>query len=113
MKFCSVSAHCPGSPTTAMPAPGRTWVMPVHRCGSMVSPIAASSRTRRVGSDVAKSSFTKAFCPSPDRQPHAEADLLLAAVRGGHRLYLRHVGADSLVGIAPEQMHVGMLGRNL
>src|SRR3954464_8928303 len=31
----------------------------------------------------------------------------------GHALDLRHVGADALVGVAPEQMHVRMLGRNL
>ena len=36
-----------GLPTTAMPAPGRTLVMPVQRCGSKRSPCSrASSRTR-------------------------------------------------------------------
>ena len=51
--------------------------------------------------------------PADDLQAHAEADLLLAAVLRRHRADLGHVGADALVGVAPEEMDVGMLGRNL
>ena len=74
---------------------GRTWVMPVNRLRSITSPPAASSRTRRLASEVAKRSLTKAFCASlvgdqpvgevprlllglaaDDLQAHAEADLV-------------------------------------
>ena len=48
-----------------------------------------------------------------DLQAHAEADVVLAAVRRGHGADLGHVGADALVGVAPEQVNVGMLGRDL
>ena len=36
-----------------------------------------------------------------------------AAVAGRHAADLDHVGADALVGVAPEEMHVGVLGRDL
>src|SRR5262245_19330972 len=39
-----------------------------------------------------------------DLQAHAEADVVCTAMLGGHPADLGHVGADALVGIAPEQM---------
>ena len=48
-----------------------------------------------------------------DLQPHAEADVVLAAVAFGHGPDLVDVGADPLRQVAPEQMHVGMLRRDL
>ena len=51
--------------------------------------------------------------PADDLQAHAKADVLLATVPRGHALNLCHVGADALVGVAPEEMDIGMLGRDL
>src|SRR6185312_5479257 len=44
---------------------------------------------------------------------YAEADLVLAPVLGRHLADHRHVVANAIVGVAPEQMDVGVLGRDL
>ena len=43
-------------------------------------------------------------------QAHAKADVVLAIMRPCHRPDLDDVGGDPFRQIAPEQMHVGMLG---
>ena len=44
-------------------------------------------------------------------QPHAEANLVFAAMRARHLPDLGNVRGDLFRQVAPEQMHVGMLGR--
>ena len=44
-------------------------------------------------------------------QPHAEADVVFAAMRPRHLPDFGDVGRDLFRQIAPEQMHVGMFGR--
>ena len=44
-------------------------------------------------------------------QPHAEADVVFAVMRARHRPDLGDVGGDLFRQVAPEQMHVGMFGR--
>src|SRR6185503_8598229 len=44
-------------------------------------------------------------------QPHAEADVVFAAMRARHLPDLGNVRGDLFRQIAPEQMHVGMLRR--
>src|ERR1041384_8225918 len=43
-------------------------------------------------------------------QPHAEADVVFAAMRARHRRDLGDVRGDLFRQVAPEQMHVGMPG---
>ena len=44
-------------------------------------------------------------------QPHAEADVVFAAMRARHFPDLGDIRRDLFRQVAPEQMHVGMLGR--
>ena len=95
----------------------------VHRLRSMNSPWAASSRTRRLASEVAKRSLTKAFWASlawpTSSWANAQASFRSRGRRSAgacrsrcrsrghvfrrHAADARHVGADALVGVAPEE----------
>ena len=102
MNCCSVAAHCAGLPTTAMPAPGRTWVMPVHRCGSkQIAVLAGELLHALVGFGIVVERLDLLLLPlgrvahqdvgglpgvlfilaADHLQPHAEADVVFAAMR--------------------------------
>src|SRR5260370_36939358 len=129
MNCCGGSADWAGWPTTAMPAAGRTRVMPVHRCGNSRSPYSRASCCTQIGDRIVVE------CPPLLLQPlgrvahqnvgglpgvgfifaadqlhaHAEADFAFATMLARQRPDLRTVLGVPLRQFAPDLMHVGIL----